>query len=211
LCGLTYAVGRETFRFRLALVGLAILAVIGGICAIVPLIVPESAANQVNPLLFRAPYGARNKEIIDRVTSEGLRSMMWTIDSLDWADPIPESIAMRVLHELNQRQKGIVLFQTPFDRGWQAWQNGQATPVLKVDAGLLGVGLDAGEHKIELRYRNPVLIPALAITLASFLILAAGLWRWPRLGLSQRSHPACGYQSRLERFEERRRGRLPGG
>jgi peptidoglycan/xylan/chitin deacetylase (PgdA/CDA1 family)/uncharacterized caspase-like protein len=62
------------------------------------------------PDLFRAPYGARNKEIIDRVTSEGLRSVMWTIDSLDWADPIPESIAMRVLHELNRKQKGIILF-----------------------------------------------------------------------------------------------------
>jgi peptidoglycan/xylan/chitin deacetylase (PgdA/CDA1 family)/uncharacterized caspase-like protein len=62
------------------------------------------------PDLFRAPYGARNKEILDRVTSEGLRSVMWTIDSLDWADPIPESIAMRVLHELNQKQKGIILF-----------------------------------------------------------------------------------------------------
>jgi peptidoglycan/xylan/chitin deacetylase (PgdA/CDA1 family)/uncharacterized caspase-like protein len=62
------------------------------------------------PDLFRAPYGARNKEILDRVTSEGLRSMMWTIDSLDWADPIPESIAMRVLHALTQKQKGIILF-----------------------------------------------------------------------------------------------------
>src|SRR5205085_160778 len=31
-------------------------------------------------------------------------------DSLDWADPIPESIAVRVLHELNQKHKGIILF-----------------------------------------------------------------------------------------------------
>jgi len=62
------------------------------------------------PELFRAPYGARNKEIIDHVTAEGLRSVMWTIDSLDWADPIPESITMRVLHELSQKQKGIILF-----------------------------------------------------------------------------------------------------
>jgi peptidoglycan/xylan/chitin deacetylase (PgdA/CDA1 family)/uncharacterized caspase-like protein len=62
------------------------------------------------PDLFRAPYGARNKQILDEVTSDGLRSVMWNIDSLDWADPIPESIAMRVLHELNQKQKGIILF-----------------------------------------------------------------------------------------------------
>jgi uncharacterized membrane protein YfhO len=80
-------------------------------------------------------------------------------------------------------QKGILVFQTPFDQGWRASQNGQAATALKVDGGLLGVGLEAGEHTIELHYRNPVLIPALAITLASLLILAAGLWRWPRLGL----------------------------
>jgi len=42
---------------------------------------------------------------------------------------------------------------------------------------------DAGEHKVELHYRNPFLVPALVVTLASLLILAAGLWRWPRIGL----------------------------
>jgi peptidoglycan/xylan/chitin deacetylase (PgdA/CDA1 family)/tetratricopeptide (TPR) repeat protein len=62
------------------------------------------------PALFRPPYGARNQQILDEVTSDGLRSVMWNIDSLDWADPIPESIAMRVLHELTQKQKGIILF-----------------------------------------------------------------------------------------------------
>jgi Bacterial membrane protein YfhO len=80
-------------------------------------------------------------------------------------------------------QRSILVLQTPFDRGWRAFQDGQAVPVLKVDVGLLGVGLDAGEHKVELHYRNPFLLPALAVTLASFLILGAGLWRWPRLGL----------------------------
>lgn len=62
------------------------------------------------PALFRAPYGARNPEIVKEVNADGMRSVMWTIDSLDWADPVPESIAMRVLHELNQKQKGIILF-----------------------------------------------------------------------------------------------------
>jgi len=60
--------------------------------------------------LFRAPYGARNKEILEQVTEEGMKSVMWSVDSLDWADPIPESIAMRVLHQLNEKQKGIILF-----------------------------------------------------------------------------------------------------
>jgi hypothetical protein len=80
-------------------------------------------------------------------------------------------------------QRSILVLQTPFDRGWHAFQDGLAVPVLKVDVGLLGVGLDAGEHKVELHYRNLFLVPALGVTLASLLILGAGLWRWPRLAL----------------------------
>ncbi len=48
--------------------------------------------------------------ILDKVTAEGMRSVMWNIDSLDWADPVPESIAMRVLHQINEQHKGIILF-----------------------------------------------------------------------------------------------------
>jgi peptidoglycan/xylan/chitin deacetylase (PgdA/CDA1 family)/uncharacterized caspase-like protein/Flp pilus assembly protein TadD len=59
--------------------------------------------------LFRAPYGARNQAIIERITSEGMRSIMWNTDAEDWADPIPESIAMRILHQLNQHPKGVIL------------------------------------------------------------------------------------------------------
>src|SRR5579871_28282 len=62
------------------------------------------------PALFRPPYGARNQAILDEVNGDGLKSVMWNVDSLDWADPIPESIAMRVLHELNKTQRGIILF-----------------------------------------------------------------------------------------------------
>lgn len=67
--------------------------------------------------LFRAPYGARNKEILAQVTEEGMKSVMWNVDSMDWADPIPESIAMRVLHEMNQTHRGIILFHDIHKQG----------------------------------------------------------------------------------------------
>jgi len=72
------------------------------------------------PELFRPPYGARNQAILQEVVTDGLKSVMWNIDSLDWADPIPESIAMRVLHELNQRQKGVILFHDVHKQGVMA-------------------------------------------------------------------------------------------
>jgi len=85
------------------------------------------------------------------------------------------------------QQKAILVVQTPFDRGWKAWQDGKPAPVLKVDVGLLGVGLDSGEHKVELRYRTPFLDLGLAISLGSLLILALAAWRWPRIQLSSGS------------------------
>jgi uncharacterized membrane protein YfhO len=81
-------------------------------------------------------------------------------------------------------QRSILVVQTPFDRGWSALQDSQPAPALRVDAGLLGVRLDAGEHRVELHYRNPFLVYALLTTLASLLILAVCAWRWPRLGLA---------------------------
>jgi uncharacterized membrane protein YfhO len=84
-------------------------------------------------------------------------------------------------------QKSLLILQTPFDRGWRAFQDEQAVPVLKADIGLLGVALDAGQHKIELRYRNPALFFGLAITMAASLLLVVSLWRWPRLRLPAHS------------------------
>jgi uncharacterized membrane protein YfhO len=81
-------------------------------------------------------------------------------------------------------QNGLVILQTPFNRGWKAFQDGKPRPVLKADAGLLAVALDAGEHKVELHYRNPWLIPGSLISLGALLLLAIGLWRWPRLNVA---------------------------
>ncbi len=60
--------------------------------------------------LFRFPYGARNDAKLNAVEALKLRSMMWSVDSMDWADPVPKSIADRVLTETDKAQRGIVLF-----------------------------------------------------------------------------------------------------
>ena len=76
----------------------------------------EKALGQ-KPQLFRPPYGSRNKQVLAQINGEGLENVMWTIDSEDWADPIPESIVMRVLHELDQSHKGIILFHDIHKQG----------------------------------------------------------------------------------------------
>lgn len=74
--------------------------------ALLDLVIPQDAARTH---MFRAPYGARNSMILGELGERGLRSVLWNIDSLDWSDPIPESIAHRILQELDHAGHGIIL------------------------------------------------------------------------------------------------------
>jgi peptidoglycan/xylan/chitin deacetylase (PgdA/CDA1 family) len=60
--------------------------------------------------LFRAPYGARNAKVKDAIAAHKLRSVMWNVDSQDWADPVPASIADRVVRTVESEKRGIILF-----------------------------------------------------------------------------------------------------
>lgn len=70
--------------------------------------------------LFRFPYGARNAEGLRMLAAAHLKSVMWNIDSLDWADPVPSSIADRVLRSLDKEGRGIVLFHDIHERTLKA-------------------------------------------------------------------------------------------
>jgi len=59
---------------------------------------------------FRPPYGSKNTALIDLSTKNGMQSIMWNIDSMDWGDPIPESIVERTMAELKKKKRGILLF-----------------------------------------------------------------------------------------------------
>jgi len=70
--------------------------------------------------LFRFPYGARNPEGLQILNELRLRSVLWNIDSLDWADPVPSSIADRVLRLVDQQGRGIILFHDIHERAVKA-------------------------------------------------------------------------------------------
>jgi len=62
------------------------------------------------PVLFRPPYGAANANILAKIQADNMKTVIWNVDSLDWADPVPNSVAQRVLTEVEKAQRGIVLF-----------------------------------------------------------------------------------------------------
>ena len=79
----------------------------------------EAAVKQ-KPVLFRPPYGARNDAILAAATGLGMKTILWNIDSQDWADPIPQSIASRVVAQVERQKHGIVLFHDIHERTTQA-------------------------------------------------------------------------------------------
>ncbi|MBI1753505.1 MAG: polysaccharide deacetylase family protein [Acidobacteria bacterium] len=70
--------------------------------------------------LFRFPYGARTEVQLEALQPYHLRSILWNIDSMDWADPLPTSIVNRVLKEVEREKKGILLFHDIHDRAVKA-------------------------------------------------------------------------------------------
>jgi peptidoglycan/xylan/chitin deacetylase (PgdA/CDA1 family)/tetratricopeptide (TPR) repeat protein len=66
--------------------------------------------DKADPVLFRPPYGALNDQIRDYVAAQKMKVMLWNIDSMDWADPIPKSITQRVLDRIALVGRGIILF-----------------------------------------------------------------------------------------------------
>ncbi|MDR1727865.1 MAG: polysaccharide deacetylase family protein [Acidobacteriota bacterium] len=66
--------------------------------------------------LFRFPYGAYNAQAMRTISDAHLKSVLWNIDSLDWADPVPRSIADRVMRTLEKEKRGIILFHDIHER-----------------------------------------------------------------------------------------------
>ncbi len=67
---------------------------------------------QIDPRFFRCPYGsgAGNARVRKKIAQEKLVSVMWNVDSLDWADKNVDSVVERVRKQMVKTGRGIVLF-----------------------------------------------------------------------------------------------------
>lgn len=66
------------------------------------------AITGVKPILFRAPYGDYNNEVIQTVRECGSYTIQWDVDSLDWKDLSADEITKRVISKI--KPGSIVLF-----------------------------------------------------------------------------------------------------
>ena len=149
--------------------------------------------------LFRFPYGAGSPEGLSTLSKANLRSMMWNIDSLDWADPIPNSIADRVLREVDAQGRGIVLFHDIHER------TVKALPL--VLGRLLAEGYqfatwDGDGFKLAKLAAEPARPPVVNAGYGQSWAITIGIdeySRWPRLQHAAKDAEAIG-QTLVERF-----------
>jgi hypothetical protein len=94
-------------------------------------------------------------------------------------EPSPAQIVKhspnRVVVETDLEAPGLLVLSEIWYPGWQAYDNGDPTPILRTDAILRGVYLDAGSHTIEFDYNPRTVCVGLAISSPSALALLIAL------------------------------------
>ncbi len=66
------------------------------------------AVTGVRPTLFRGPYGEYNNAVIEEAEAQGMLTLQWDVDSLDWKNLSPEDIVERVVSRV--QPGSIMLF-----------------------------------------------------------------------------------------------------
>lgn len=65
------------------------------------------SASGFTPCVFRPPYGSTGADLVSRVTAQGMTSVIWSADPLDWRTPGTGAIVARVLSQTGPG--GIIL------------------------------------------------------------------------------------------------------
>jgi hypothetical protein len=87
----------------------------------------------------------------------------------------------RIQASISSAAPGYLVFQIPFETGWRAFVNGERVQPVRVNFGLIGLRLPAGDHQVVLRYLPPALWIGGPVSVLALLILIVARWRWSRI------------------------------
>ncbi|WP_018922505.1 polysaccharide deacetylase family protein [Salsuginibacillus kocurii] len=59
------------------------------------------ATTNTTPTWFAPPSGSYRDEVVELADERGMRTVMWTVDTIDWQKPSPEQLTNRVLSKLH--------------------------------------------------------------------------------------------------------------
>ena len=82
--------------------------------------------------------------------------------------------------EVNTKSPGLLVVTDQYYPGWQAYIDGEPTPIYAVDGIFRGVFLEEGVHKIEFKYRPLSFIIGALVSIGSLLITISFLYKTQR-------------------------------
>lgn len=71
---------------------------------------------------------------------------------------------------VNSKTDGILQISTSFSDGWKVWIDGEESDIIRVNEGLIGTIVDAGEHKIRFEYETPYLKLGIVLSLVGVIL-----------------------------------------
>src|SRR5207237_1806588 len=80
----------------------------------------------------------------------------------------------RIELETHNPQPGFLVLSENYYRGWDAWIDGQKSPVYRADYTLRGLAVPPGDHHVEFVFRAPSFRTGVIYSLLGVLLLLAG-------------------------------------
>lgn len=74
------------------------------------------------------------------------------------------------------RQNGWIFVAIPFEKGWNAYVDGDKVEILKANIGFMAIPVQKGQHKIILQYNTPYLREGIIISCLGIVSLLAWCW-----------------------------------
>jgi hypothetical protein len=84
---------------------------------------------------------------------------------------IKEETPTRVVVEANMETRGLLVLADNWNKGWQAYVNDRAAPIIRTNYSIRGVLLGRGASTVEFRYESPMLALGNWLAVAAFAVL----------------------------------------
>jgi hypothetical protein len=75
-------------------------------------------------------------------------------------------------------EAAVMMFSIPLDAGWSALVDGEPATIMRVNFGLMGLAIPAGNHTVQLRYRPSLQGIGLTLSVIGFLVLVGVFMRF---------------------------------
>ena len=73
----------------------------------------------IKPIWFAPPSGSFNQETIFVADELGMKTILWTVDTVDWRKPATSEMVTRVVSGVVMAQWFLCILQKPFLKGWR--------------------------------------------------------------------------------------------